>query len=73
MKNASVYTQVMIQMYLRGMDCRTLSQKTGMSYPTLRRKLRGEGSIRLADALRIRSALGCDMPIEVLFERKEDA
>ena len=73
MKRNSVYAQVMVQMYLRGMDSHMLSQKTGMTYPTLRRKLRGDGSIDIEEAIRIRSALDCDLPLEKLFERREEA
>ncbi|MBR1583916.1 MAG: hypothetical protein IJ662_00060 [Clostridia bacterium] len=73
MRSGSVYTQVMVQMFLQGIDSHTLSEKTGMSYPTLRRKLRGEGSLQLDEALRIQRALCCDLPLERLFERKEEA
>ncbi len=69
MKRDSVYAQVMVQMFLKGMDSHTLSQKTGLSYPTLRRKLRGDGCIRLEEAILIRQALGCEMPLEELFAR----
>lgn len=69
MKRDSVYAQVMVQMFLRGMDSYTLSEKTGLSYPTLRRKLRGDGCIRLEEAVLIRQALGCEMPLEELFAR----
>ena len=48
---------------------RRLSEKTGLSYPTLRRKLRGDGCIRLEEAILIRQALGCEMPLEELFAR----
>lgn len=72
MKRPSVYAQVMVEMYLKGMDSLTLSRKTGMSYPTLRRKLRGDGAIRLEEAMRIRSALECDLPLEKLFERRTE-
>ena len=73
MKNECIYAQVMVQMYLNGIDSRTLAEKAGMSYPTLRRKLRGGGSITLEDALSIREALGSDMPLEKLFQHKEQA
>lgn len=71
MKQDRAYAQVMVQMYLQGMDSHVLSEKTGISYPSLRRKLRGDGSLRLDEAIRIHRALGCQMALEQLFERKE--
>ena len=73
MKKSCVYMQVMVQMYLQGMDSHDLAQKANISYPTLRRKLRGDGGLGLEEAKRIRQALGCVMPLEELFERKDDA
>lgn len=73
MKNACVYMQVLVQMYLQGMDSHDLARKADMSYPTLRRKLRGDGGLSLEEAKRIRRALQCSMPLEELFERRENA
>ncbi|NLD83901.1 MAG: helix-turn-helix domain-containing protein [Clostridiales bacterium] len=73
MKQDGAYAQVMVQMYLQGMDSHTLSEKTGISYPSLRRKLRGDGHLRLDEAIRIRKALACPMSIEELFARKAGA
>lgn len=73
MKRTGVYAQVIVQMYLQGMDSHTLAEKTGISYPSLRRKLRGDGMLRLEEALSIRQALGCDLPLEELFARRKRA
>ena len=73
MKHTGVYAQVMVEMLLRGIDSHALSEKTGISYPTLRRKLRGEGSIRIEEAILIRSALSSDLPLEQLFARRHSA
>ncbi len=73
MKKPCVYMQVMVQMYLRGMDSHMLAEKAGISYPSLRRKLRGEGGLGLEEAKRIHRALGSDLSLEALFERREDA
>ncbi len=73
MKNTCVYMQVMVEMFLRNMDSHALAEKAGISYPSLRRKLRGEGSLGLEEAKRIRWALDSDKPLETLFERREDA
>ena len=69
MRGTSTYARLMMEMYLKGMDCRSLSEKTGLTYATLRRKMRGSTPLRLEEALRIRNALGCQMPLETLFER----
>ena len=73
MSNACVYLQVMVQMYLRGMDSHALAEQAGMSYPSLRRKMRGEGSFGLEEAIRIKEVLQCDLPLEKLFERRREA
>lgn len=73
MNGRCVYAQLMAQMYLRGYDSQSLAKKTQMAYTSLRRKLRGEGTLKLEEALRIRQALGCDLPLETLFERRDIA
>ena len=67
------YLQVMVQMYLRGWDSHALAEKAGIPYATLRRKLRGVSPLHLEEARRIRAALGCDMTLDALFARREDA
>ena len=70
MKEQCIYGQVRVQMFLKGYDCKTLAQCAGMSYASLRRKLRGESALRLAEALAIQKALGCGLALEKLFERR---
>ena len=72
MRGECVYLQVLVQMYLRGLDSRRLSERAGMNYTSLRRKLRGQSPLQLEEARRIRAALQCDVPLEDLFERRED-
>ena len=67
------YLQVMVQMYLQGWNSHDLAEKTGIPYATLRRKLRGASPLHLEEARRIRAALGCDMTLDTLFARREDA
>lgn len=73
MSNACVYLQVMVQMYLRGMDSHALAEQVGMSYPSLRRKLRGDSGLGLEEAIRIKEVLHCDLALEELFERRKEA
>lgn len=48
-----------------------LSAKTGIRYNTLSEKLRGNSVVYLNEALAIKQAVGTDIPLEVLFEKKE--
>ena len=73
MKNETVYVRVMVEMYMKGLDSHELAEKIGISYHAMRRLLRGESRQWLEDALRIRKALACDLPVEVLFERRNAA
>jgi len=72
MRGSCIYSQLMVQMYLAGVDNKTLAQRTGITYSSLRRKLRGQTRIQLEEARLIRGALGCEMPLDQLFERAEE-
>ncbi len=73
MRGDCVYMQVMVQMYLRGWDSRELAEKAGLSYTSIRRKLRGMSPMHLEEARSIQKALNCGMTLDSLFARKEDA
>lgn len=70
MRGDCIYMQVMVQMYLKGWDSRMLADQTGMSYQSIRRKLRGQSPLHLEEAKRIQRALNCGMSMEELFTRK---
>lgn len=70
MNSSCIYTQVMLQMYLNDLNCRELSARTGIAYPTLRRKLRGESDFLLAEALRVKAVLNVPMTLEELFRKR---
>ena len=70
MKGDCIYMQVMVQMYLKGWDSRMLADQAGMSYTSIRRKLRGLSPLHLEEAKRIQRALNCGMSMEELFTRK---
>ena len=57
MRGDCVYLQVMVQMYLRGWDSRELAEKAGLSYTSIRRKLRGMSPMHLEEARSIQKAL----------------
>lgn len=71
MRGTCVYARLMVEMYLAGMDNRTLSEKTGITYASLRRKMRGDTPVRLEEAKRIRDALKSTLTVEKLFEKVE--
>ncbi|MBQ9944800.1 MAG: hypothetical protein IJO67_10620 [Clostridia bacterium] len=70
MRTQCIYTQVMVQMYMKGWNMRELAGEAGMSYVSLRRKLRGESPVLLEEALSIRKALEVQMPLDALFEKR---
>lgn len=70
MKSNCIYTQVMLNMYLNDLNLHELSDRTGIAYATLRRKLRGETDFQLGEALRIKEALNVNAPLEELFLKR---
>ncbi len=72
MQYQSTFSQVMIQMFLKGWNVRQLSQEADISYVSLRRKLRGESPFTLDEAFAIQAALQTDMPLDTLFERRKE-
>lgn len=73
MRGECVYMQVMVQMYLKGWDNRALADKAGLSYTSIRRKLRGMSPLHLEEARRIQQALNCGMSLDELFARRDRA
>ena len=73
MRGDCVYMQVLVQMYLKGWDNRTLAEKTGMTYTSIRRKLRGLTPLHLEEARRIQEVLDCGLSLDQLFARRQDA
>ena len=70
MRGECVYLQVLVQMYVRGWNSRELARRTGMSYPSLRRKLRGASPLLLEEAQRVQAALDCGLTLDQLFARQ---
>ena len=73
MRGECVYMQVMVQMYLKGWDSRVLADKAGITYTSMRRKLRGTSPLHLEEARRIQQALDCGMSLDALFARRDNA
>ena len=70
MRSNCVYAQVMVQMFMKGWNMRQLAEETDISYVSLRRKLRGESPFLLEEAMKVRSALAVQMPLDMLFEKR---
>lgn len=70
MRSNCVYAQVMVQMFMKGWNMRQLAEETDISYVSLRRKLRGESPFLLEEAIKVRSALAVQMPLDTLFEKR---
>ena len=73
MRGECVYMQVLVQMYLKGWDNRELAKEAGLSYTSIRRKLRGMSPLHLEEARRIQRALDCGMSLDELFVRRDKA
>lgn len=66
-----MYPTIKAEMGRKGMTIVDLSNATGIRYQTLSEKLRGNYQITVQEAMSIKSALGVDIPLEELFEKKE--
>ena len=73
MSKKCIYMQVLVQLYLNGWNYQDLSQKTGISYTSLRRKLSGESPLSVEEAKKIQKVLDCGLPIDELFKTREAA
>ena len=73
MRGECVYMQVLVQMYLKGWDNRELAKEAGLSYTSIRRKLRGMSPLHLEEDRRIQRALDCGMSLDELFARRDKA
>lgn len=71
MRGDCIYPQLQICMYLRHMDSKELSKAAEINYTSLRRKLRGETTFSLNEAIRIKKGLCTDVPLEKLFATGE--
>lgn len=62
-----MYANVKAELARKNMTIVDLSAKTGIRYQTLADKIRGDSILTVDEALKIKEALGVDMPIEELF------
>lgn len=62
-----MYANVKAELARKNMTIVDLSNKTGIRYQTLADKIRGDSILTVDEALKIKEAIGVDMPIEELF------
>ncbi len=62
-----MYANVKAELARKNMSIVDLSNKTGIRYQTLADKIRGDSPMTVDDALKIKQAIGVNMPIEELF------
>lgn len=66
-----MYPNIKAELARKDMTVLDLSSATKIPLSTLYGKLRGNYQITVAEAINIKTALGVDVPIEVLFAKKE--
>lgn len=64
-----MYANVKAEMARKNMTIMDLSAATGIRYQTLADKLRGDGVLKVEEAVKIKRAIGVDMPLEELFSQ----
>ena len=66
-----MYPNLNAELARLGMSRRELSRRMGRTASTLSLKLSGKAPITLAEAAKIKSILGTDLPLETLFDNTE--
>lgn len=66
-----MYKNVKAEMARQEMTIGDLATAIGMDYQALWLRLKGKATISVETAVKIKNALKTDVPIEVLFEKKE--
>lgn len=65
-----MYSNVKAELARQNKTVVDLAESTGIRYQTLTHKLRGTSEFTLAEAIKVKGALGVDIPLETLFSRK---
>jgi len=59
--------EIMMQ---KRLSCHAISLRTGIEEHTVLKSLRGQRELKLWEAIAIKNAVGSDLPIEKMFQRK---
>ena len=68
MRDECIYPEIYIQMYLQNIDSKALADLTGISYVSLRRKMRGITLFDIEEAKAIQKAFNCGKTLDELFK-----
>lgn len=66
-----MYPNIKAELARKDMSIVELSTATGINLSTLYGKLKGDYKFTVDEAMNIKTAIGVDIPIEVLFKKKE--
>lgn len=65
-----MFPNLKAEMARKGLTVVELAKMSGMPYTTLSPKIRGERPLTYKETLRIKEALGVDVPLEILFSEE---
>lgn len=71
MKRNVLYFHLEYERLCKNLSIQELADASGISYVSMRRKLRGEAPWQLEECMAVKKALNSDLPIETLFEKRE--
>lgn len=71
MKHNVIFMNLAVEMLQKNMTYKELAELCGLANATLRRKIHGDSYWLLEECIAVKKALGSDLPIETMFERKE--
>lgn len=66
-----MFPNVKAEMARQGITLAILSERTGIPIQRLSLKLNGKGELTMKEAITIREALGVDISLDELYQRKE--
>jgi len=64
-----MYPNLRAELARKGMTLTELAKETGMSLNVLSGRVNGKYEFTYSETLKIKKALGVDIPLEILFER----
>lgn len=70
MTHKVIFVHLVFEMIQHDMSIKELAAASGLTYVSLRRKMRDEAPFLLKECIAIKQALKSDMPLETLFEKK---